>query len=223
MTEHTLTLTNDQLYEVYCAAWREFVALHKQATVNSSGVSNHVLKRVRHSRTAIGQVCDMIETLLPAFKTNAEAYTTARAQAKIEVEYGVMFASTRNGRSFVMPDFFGTGDVKRYDLSKIAPFATVVPPSFRSRPSNEILEVAELAEGLHGKNFAMLSEDELMRFRHLRQFGRKYGLLVSVEVMNDGDDIQDELAAASPELQEEIYRRLTTQVAVRWFALDSAT
>lgn len=223
MTEHILTLSADQLYEVYNASWREFVALHEQATINRCGASSSVLKRVRQSRAAIGQVCDMIEAMQPVWATGDDRYSTARAQAKIEVEHGVMFASTRHGASFVMPDFFSSESDKPYDLSKIAPFATAVPPSFRTRPTNDVLEVVELSVGLHGKDFAMLSEDELKRFRLLRQVGRKYGLLVSVEVMNDGDDIQDELAAASPEQQEEIYRRLTTQIAVRWFALDSAT
>ena len=32
MSEHLLKLSTDQLYEVYSVMWREFVALHRQAT-----------------------------------------------------------------------------------------------------------------------------------------------------------------------------------------------
>lgn len=214
MTVHVLTLTDDQLYEVYHVAWREFVDLHKHAAMNPSGLSKHVIKRLRHSRTAIGQVCDMIEAMKPDWATTDERYSTARAQAKIEAEHGVIFATTRNGTSFVMAEFPNAG--KPYDLSQIAPFAFPVPSSFESRPSTDVLEVAELAIGLHGKDFAMLTEDELRRFRLLRKIGRKFGLMVSVEVMHDSDDIQAELAAASPLQQEEIYRRQRTEVAVSW-------
>ncbi|WP_427047109.1 hypothetical protein [Halomonas casei] len=34
MSEHLLKLSTDQLYEVYSVMWREFVALHRQATIN---------------------------------------------------------------------------------------------------------------------------------------------------------------------------------------------
>lgn len=219
MTEHILKLSPAQLYEVYSAMWREFVALHKQATANPNGLAKAVIERVRLSRTATAQVCDMIEAMQPDFVTTDERYLTARAQAKIEADHGVIFAATRNGTSFVMPEFPNAGTP--YDLSKIAPFALPVPPSFRSRPSNEVLEVAELAIGLHGKDFAMLTEDELKRFQLLRKIGRKFGLMVSVEVLDDSDDLQAEITAASPAQQEEIYRRLRTQIAVRWFAIDN--
>lgn len=75
--------------------------------------------------------------------------------------------------------------------------------------------------GLHGKDFAMLTESDLKCFRLLRDQGRKFGLIVSVEVMHDSENIQAELAAVSPAQQEEIYRRLRTQVQVRWFATDN--
>ncbi|EMF7039443.1 hypothetical protein V4E04_004306 [Salmonella enterica] len=80
----------------------------------------------------------------------------------------------------------------------------------------KISEVAELAAGLHGKDFAMLTPDELKRFQLLRKIGRKYGLIVTVDVLHDDEIIQAELAAASPEQQEEIYRRLRTEIAVQW-------
>ena len=83
----------------------------------------------------------------------------------------------------------------------------------------KISEVAELAAGLHGKDFAMLTEDELKRFRLLRKIGRKFGLSVTVEIIHDDEIIQAELAAASPDQQEEIYRRKQTEVAVQWRAM----
>ncbi len=76
-----LTLTDDQLYEVYRAVWREFVELHRHATTNPNGVHEAVIERVRLSRTAIGEVCDMIEAVKPHMATTDERYTTARAQA----------------------------------------------------------------------------------------------------------------------------------------------
>lgn len=84
MTEHTLTLTTDQLYEVYNAAWRQFVDLHNSATNNPAGVSHYVIERVRYSRDSLGRVCAMIEAAQPDMATTDERYTTARTQAKIE-------------------------------------------------------------------------------------------------------------------------------------------
>lgn len=214
---YTMKLTAEQLYEVYNATWREFVALHKQATINPNGVCNAVIERVRQSRSDTAQVCDMIEAMRPDFRASDERYLSARAEAKIEADHGVIFAATRNGTSFVMPDF--SRAVKPYDWSKIAPFAFPVPPSFTSRPSNQVLEVVELAIDLHGKDFAMLTEDELKRFRLLRSIGKKSGLIVSVEVLDDSEDIQSEITAASPTRQEEIYRRLRTQIAINWFPI----
>ncbi|HCR3985105.1 TPA: hypothetical protein OOF39_004603 [Kluyvera ascorbata] len=218
MTKHALSLTQDQLHEVYNAMWREFVALHDTATINRHGLAKAVIERVRHSRMATGQVCDMIEAIWPELATTDDRYRAARAQAKIEADHGVIFATTRNGASFVMPEFPDSG--KRYDLRKIAPFAIPVPASFGSRPRNDVLEVAELAAGLHGKDFAMLTEDELKRFRLLRKIGRKFGLSVTVEIIHDDETIQAELAAASPDQQEEIYRRKQTEVAVQWEAMS---
>ena len=62
----------------------------------------------------------------------------------------------------------------------------------------------------------MLTELELNLFRVLRDTGRKLGIVVSVCVIDDDERIQAELAAASPQQQEEIYRRLRTQVWVDW-------
>ncbi|HGC8066999.1 TPA: hypothetical protein ACI1IR_004359 [Yersinia enterocolitica] len=81
---------------------------------------------------------------------------------------------------------------------------------------SSVPRVSEWAFALHGRDFATLSELELNQFRALRAAGRKFGIMVSVEVMHDSDDIQAELAAASPAQQEEIYRRLSTQISVRW-------
>lgn len=73
----------------------------------------------------------------------------------------------------------------------------------------------ELALELHGREFAMLSNEELDLFRVVRDTGRKFGLLATVEVMNDSDKIQAELAASSQQGQEDIYRRERTQVAIQ--------
>ncbi|KAA0946371.1 hypothetical protein ACK3BE_14155 [Pseudomonas mandelii] len=43
---------------------------------------------------------------------------------------------------------------------------------------------------LHGPDFATLTELELNLFRALRAEGQKFGLIVSVEVMDDSEDIQ---------------------------------
>jgi hypothetical protein len=219
MTEKALKLSTMQLSEVYSAMWREFVDLHKQVTVNPHGLDQAVIERLRLKRTTTGEVCDMIEEMQPDLVTTIECYLTARAEAKIEADHGLIFATTRHGSSFVMPAF--PNAEKPYDLSKLAPFAFPVPSSFRSRPSNEVLEIAELAIGLHGKNFATLTQDELKRFQLVRQFGSKFGLMVNVEVLDDCEAIQDEITAASPSQLEEIYRKLRTQIAVRWFAIDT--
>lgn len=110
MTEHVLTLNTCQLYEVYNAAWREFLTLHTQATTNPSGVPRAVIERVRESRESIGQVCAMIEVIAPDMATTDERYATARAQAKTEQEHGIRYAPARCGASFALPDF------KSYDL-----------------------------------------------------------------------------------------------------------
>lgn len=109
MTEHVLTLTTAQLYEVYNAVWREFLTLHTQATTNPNGVPRAVIERVRESRESIGHVCTMIEVIAPDMATTDERYTTARAQAKTESEHGVRFAPTRCGASFVQPDLKAYG------------------------------------------------------------------------------------------------------------------
>lgn len=79
---------------------------------------------------------------------------------------------------------------------------------------------SQLAFELQGRDFATLNNLELQRFRLLRDQGRKIGLIASVEVMHDSDEIQAELAAASPAQQEEIYRRLQTQIALNWAVVD---
>ncbi|MDP5168536.1 hypothetical protein [Pseudomonas syringae] len=221
MTEHILKLTTEQLYEIYSAMWQQFVAQHNEATANPHGMSEAVLKRVRLCRTATGQVCDMIEAMQPDFVTSQERYLVARAQAKIEADHGVIFAATRHGSSFVMvPEFPGAH--LPFDLSKISPDTVVIPASFSSRPSNDVLEVVELAAGLNGKEIAMLTDDQLQRFQLLRKIGRKYGVEVSVEVLDGSDVVQAEIAAASPDEQEQIYRRLRTKIVVRtWVATDT--
>lgn len=81
-SNYTLTLSSSQLYEVYNAAWREFVALHRHVTTNPNGAHEAVIERARQSRTAIGEVCDMIEALYPELKATRDDYTKARAEAK---------------------------------------------------------------------------------------------------------------------------------------------
>jgi hypothetical protein len=87
-------------------------------------------------------------------------------------------------------------------------------------PDAHYHRVSEWALALNGRDFATLSQLELNQFRALRAAGSKFGLLVSVEVIHDDEIIQAELAAASPEQKEEIYRRLKTEIAVRWAVLD---
>ncbi|EKS6356655.1 hypothetical protein QCC73_004657 [Enterobacter hormaechei] len=111
-------------------------------------------------------------------------------------------------------------DLKPYDLAQLATFPIVPIGTSGPRSDAEYLRIAQLADGLNGKDFAMLTEDELQRFRCLQREGRKFGLTAWVEVLNDDEIIQAELAAASPAQREEIYRRLRTEVGVRWFALD---
>ncbi len=125
--------------------------------------------------------------------------------------------------SSLWPDLFlPDREATPYNLSKLDPFTTMVfTRPTGPRPDADYFRIAQLADGLNGKEFAMLSEDELQRFRRLQREGRKFGLRVWVEVINDGDDVQAELAAASPSQQEEIYRRLRTEIAVRWTVLDS--
>lgn len=125
--------------------------------------------------------------------------------------------------SSLWPDLFlPDREAKPFDLSRLDPFTTMVlSPRMGPRPDADYFRIAQLADGLNGKEFAMLSEDELQRFRQLQREGRKFGLCVWVEVINDGDDVQAELAAASPAQKEEIYRRLRTEIAVRWAVLDS--
>ncbi|HHT3808164.1 TPA: hypothetical protein ACTY0G_005093 [Klebsiella pneumoniae] len=88
-------------------------------------------------------------------------------------------------------------------------------------PANDPIQLAKMVEGLNGKDFSMLTDSELEHFRHLQREGRKWGVLAWVEVMNDDEVIQDELAAASPAQREDIYRSLCTQVGVRWLATDA--
>ena len=76
-------------------------------------------------------------------------------------------------------------------------------------------EAMHTSTDLHGRDFATLTELELNCFRVLRTDSRKFGLIVSVEVMDDSEDIQAELATASPSQQEDIYRQLSTQISVR--------
>lgn len=76
----------------------------------------------------------------------------------------------------------------------------------------------ELALQLNGRDFATLNALELNLFRALRATGREFGIVVSVDVIHDDENIQAALAAASPEQQEEVYRRLQTEVAVQWAA-----
>lgn len=88
------------------------------------------------------------------------------------------------------------------------------------RPDSYYQSLSETALDLKGRDFAMLNDTELKRFRALRTEGRKIGWIVSVEVMNDSEVIQAELAAASPSQQEDIYRRLSTQISVRLATID---
>lgn len=65
---------------------------------------------------------------------------------------------------------------------------------------------------LDGREFAMLSELELMQYRLARDAGRKLG--VRVDILTDADPA--ELAASSKEQQEEIYRKARSKIAVSW-------
>lgn len=87
-------------------------------------------------------------------------------------------------------------------------------------PDSYYQGVSSWALALNGRDFATLSQLELNQFRALRAAGSKFGLMVGVEVIHDDEIIQAELAAASPEKQEEIYRRLKTEIAVRWAVID---
>lgn len=89
-----------------------------------------------------------------------------------------------------------------------------------SMPDSHSQRVSTWALALNGRDFASLTPLELNQFRALRAVGRKFGLVVDVEVIHDDEIIQAELAAASPEQQEDIYRRLKTEVSVRWAMLD---
>lgn len=71
---------------------------------------------------------------------------------------------------------------------------------------------------LDGREFAMLSELELMRYRVARDAGRKFGIRVTV--LTDADPA--ELAAASTEQQEEIHRKARSKIAVSWALGDNA-
>lgn len=82
-------------------------------------------------------------------------------------------------------------------------------------PANDPIQLAKMVDGLNGKDFAMLTDSELEHFRILQRQGRKWGVRAWVEVINDDEVIQDELAAASPAQREEIYRRLRTEVGIR--------
>ncbi|EMA6998321.1 hypothetical protein [Klebsiella pneumoniae] len=83
-------------------------------------------------------------------------------------------------------------------------------------PANDPIQIARMIDGLNGKDFAMLTESELLHFRHLQRVGRKWGVRVWVEVLDHDGLIQDELAAASLEQREVIFRRFRTEVGVRW-------
>ncbi|GHN94396.1 hypothetical protein MY006_50330 [Escherichia coli] len=83
-------------------------------------------------------------------------------------------------------------------------------------PANDLVQLARMIDGLNGKDFAMLTESELRHFRLLQREGRKWGVRVWVEVLNHDVLIQDELAGASLEQCEEIFRRHRTEVGVRW-------
>lgn len=190
MTEHVLTLTTDQLYEVYSAAWREFVALHKQATANPWGMSDSVLGRVRHSRTAIGQVCDIIEGLHPDWMRDEELYSTARAQAKIEAEQGVQVKAMYYSGS-VSPDLLASTilAVKALhdrDFATLAPAELELFKSFR-------------AEG--------------------RKFGLHVGLRLQEESRDSAATIWAELDGLPLlEQQDAIYRREHALIDVRELA-----
>lgn len=87
-------------------------------------------------------------------------------------------------------------------------------------PDSYYQGVSSWAMALNGRDFAALSQLELNQFRVLRAAGSNFGLMVDVDVIHDDEIIQAELAAASPEQQEEIYRRLKTEIAVRWAVID---
>jgi hypothetical protein len=71
---------------------------------------------------------------------------------------------------------------------------------------------------LDGREFATLSELELMHYRVGRDAGRKLG--VRVDILTDADPA--ELAAASKEQQEEIHRKARSKIAVSWALGDNA-
>lgn len=60
----------------------------------------------------------------------------------------------------------------------------------------------------------MLSDLELNLYRLFRDVGCKFGITITVEVLNDSDQIQDELATASWLRKEEIYRRVHCKIGV---------
>lgn len=77
------------------------------------------------------------------------------------------------------------------------------------------------ALALEGREFAMLSEEELAKFNYLRSVGRRYGIFVTIEPLNNTMELQAKLKAASSlKLQDEIYRNVRAKIKITHFAKD---
>lgn len=81
-------------------------------------------------------------------------------------------------------------------------------------PAISVPTAVDCARALNGRGFSTLTEEELIQYRLFRDEGLKFGVTITVQVLNSCDQIEDELAAASLAQRESIYRRERTQVGV---------
>lgn len=177
-------------------------------------VTDRVRSKVMRDIPSSEDLAQLVKRIEACLKVDSDASTDTPI-----VNGGALFALPSN---VISPNGFlsAKGNVERYTFEQMANIKPLIignPP----KPDSHYQSLTESFYALNKRDFASLSQLEVMRFWALKHAGSHFGLMVDVCVIDDSEDIQASLAVASPQQQEEIYRSMRTEITVRWAMIDS--
>lgn len=179
-------------------------------------VTDRVRRKVMRDIPSSEDLAELATRIKAYLEADSDAETEAPATGANSHPLFNLPANVISPNGFISPN----GDVKPYTLGEMATGHMVIvgnPP----KPDSHYQSLSESFFALNKRDFASLSQLEVMRFWALKHAGSRFGLMVDVCVIDDSEDIQASLVGASPEQQEEIYRSVRTEINVRWAMLDS--
>lgn len=179
-------------------------------------VTDRVRRKVMRHIPSSEDLAQLVTRIKACLEVDSDAETEAPAAEPNSHPLFKIPAGVISPNGFISPG----GDVRHYTLEEIAKFQPVIL-GHNPKPDSYYQSLTESYLALNKRDFASLSELEVMRFWALKHAGGRFGLMIDVCVIDDSDDIQTALADASPQQQAEIYRSVRTEITVRWAMLDS--